>query len=184
MFDLDQFIEDCRTARTESEGHESMRDIVTRAVSDPASVMAGLGEPKRGKIQKLYHTDSLTILNVLWAPKMTLMPHNHNMWAVIGVYSGREDNIFWRRLPDREDGRIEAAGAKALCEKDVEILGKDIIHSVTNPIPRTTGAIHVYGGDFYEEERSEWSPEYLTEGPFNIVNNTRYFEEANSAFSG
>jgi len=21
------------------------------------------------------------------------------MWAVIGVYTGREDNIFWRRVP-------------------------------------------------------------------------------------
>ena len=27
---------------------------------------------------------------------MTIMPHNHQMWAVIGVYTGREDNIFWR----------------------------------------------------------------------------------------
>ena len=27
------------------------------------------------------------------------MPHNHEMWAVIGVYTGREDNIFWRRIP-------------------------------------------------------------------------------------
>jgi predicted metal-dependent enzyme (double-stranded beta helix superfamily) len=32
--------------------------------------------------------------NVVWAPKMTIMPHNHCMWAVIGVYTGREDNIF------------------------------------------------------------------------------------------
>ena len=31
---------------------------------------------------------------------------------VIGIYTGREDNIFWRRS---EEGRIEAAGAKALC---------------------------------------------------------------------
>ena len=79
---------------------------------------------------------------------MTIMPHNHLMWAVIGVYTGREDNIFWRRVPGAAGGLIEAAGAKSLGERDVEPLGRDIIHSVTNPLARLTGAIHVYGGDF------------------------------------
>jgi hypothetical protein len=32
---------------------------------------------------------------------------------------------------------------------------------VTNPIPRLTGAIHVYAGDFFAAERSEWDPETL-----------------------
>jgi predicted metal-dependent enzyme (double-stranded beta helix superfamily) len=36
-----------------------------------------------------------------------------------------------------------------LSERDVLPLGRDIIHSVTNPIGRLTGAIHVYGGDFF-----------------------------------
>jgi predicted metal-dependent enzyme (double-stranded beta helix superfamily) len=80
---------------------------------------------------------------------MTIMPHNHSMWAVIGIYKGREDNIFWRRLPDGS-GKVEAAGAGALCVGDATPLGHDIIHSVTNPIPRLTGAIHVYGGDFFD----------------------------------
>ena len=75
------------------------------------------------------------------------------------VYTGREDNIFWRRLPD---GKVEAAGARALCERDAEPLGHNIIHSVTNPISRLTGAIHVYGGDFFAAERSEWDPETLS----------------------
>jgi predicted metal-dependent enzyme (double-stranded beta helix superfamily) len=58
------------------------------------------------------------------------------MWAVIGVYTGREDNIFWRRLPGRPDGRVETAGARAICAKDAYPLGPDIIHSVTNPCHR------------------------------------------------
>jgi hypothetical protein len=48
------------------------------------------------------------------------------------------------------------SGAKALSTGDAEPLGNNIIHSVTNPIRRLTGAIHVYGGDFFHEERSEW----------------------------
>jgi predicted metal-dependent enzyme (double-stranded beta helix superfamily) len=111
---------------------------------------------------------------------MTIMPHNHQMWAVIGMYTGREDNIFWRRLPGCTDGKVEAAGARALCAKDAEPLGPNIIHSVTNPIPRLTGAIHVYGGDFFGAERSEWDPESLLEQRYDVEKNMRLFEEANT----
>ena len=110
---------------------------------------------------------------------MTVVPHDHKMWAVIGIYSGREDNIFWRRLPDA-GGRIEAAGAKALCTGQAVPLGRDIIHSVTNPIPRLTGAIHVYGGDFFAVRRSEWDPETLMERPYDAGRMMGRFEKANA----
>ena len=183
MFDLDRLIEDCRTALAADPSHKAVREVVARTVSEPAAVLKGLGEPKRAEVQKLYHADDLTIINVIWAPRMTIMPHNHEMWAVIGIYTGREDNIFWRRVKDAPDGRIEAAGAKALVEKDAAPLGPDIIHSVTNPIARLTGAIHVYGGDFYGRERSEWDPETLGELPYDVNKTIRLFEEANSHYA-
>jgi predicted metal-dependent enzyme (double-stranded beta helix superfamily) len=180
MFDINQFIADCRRAVAEDESHKSVREVVARAVSDPVAVLKGLGEPRRAEVQKLYHSDNLTILNVIWGPRMTIMPHNHQMWAVIGVYTGREDNIFWRRIPGGNGGRLEAAGARALCEKDAEPLGRNIIHSVTNPISRLTGAIHVYGGDFFDVARSEWDPETLLEQRYDVEKNMRLFEEANA----
>jgi predicted metal-dependent enzyme (double-stranded beta helix superfamily) len=182
MFDLDTFIADCRTALDADKSHKGVREILARAVSEPSAVLKGLGEPTRATVQKLYHSSDLTILNVIWAPRMTVMPHNHQMWAVIGIYTGREDNIFWRRLPGSEGGKLEAAGAKALCEKDAEPLGSNIIHSVTNPIGRLTGAIHVYGGDFFGAERSEWDPETLKEGRYDVAKNMRLFEEANALY--
>jgi predicted metal-dependent enzyme (double-stranded beta helix superfamily) len=180
-FDLDQFIVDCRAARDADPSHKLVREVVARAVSDPSAVLKNLGEPKRAEVQKLYHSPDLTILNVIWAPKMTIMPHDHRMWAVIGVYSGREDNIFWRRVPGASGGKLEAAGARALSEKDAEPLGHNIIHSVTNPIRRLTSAIHVYGGDFFAEERSEWDPETLLEERYNVERALRQFEEANAS---
>ena len=168
MLDLDRFVEDCRAAVSADPTHETVQDVVARAFSDPADVLAGVGEPTAGGIVPLHVADDLTILNVIWKPGMTLMPHNHEMWAVIGVYGGREDNIFWRRVKDDTEGRIEAAGAKALSTGDVTPLGKDVIHSVTNPIQKLTGAIHVYGGNFFEIHRSEWDPERLTEQAYDI----------------
>jgi len=179
-FDPERFIADCRLALAQDPSHKSVREVVACAVSDPASVLQGLGEPRRAGIQKIYHSAEMTILNVIWGPRMTLMPHNHQMWAIIGVYTGREDNIFWRRIPGGANGRVEAAGARALCEKDAEPLGRNIIHSVTNPIPRLTGAIHVYGGDFFSAERSEWDPETLLEQRYDVEKNMRLFEESNA----
>src|SRR6266850_2576989 len=173
MFEVDRFVDDCRAAFAAESTYKAIREVLARAMSEPAAVLRGLGEPKRAEIRKLFHSDSLTILNVVWAPGMMVMPHNHRMWAVIGIYSGREDNIFWRRIPG---GRVEAAGAQSLSERDAVALGPEIIHSVTNPIPRLSGAIHVYGGDFFGIERSEWDPETLAEQRYDSARTMRYFE--------
>jgi predicted metal-dependent enzyme (double-stranded beta helix superfamily) len=183
MFDADEFVADCRAARGDGDSHKATREVVARAVSDPAAVLAGLGEPEQAGLFTLHRSDDLTVLNIVWAPHMTLVPHNHRMWAVIGIYSGREDNIFWRRVAGAEDGRIEAAGAKSLCERDAAPLGRDIVHSVTNPIARLTAAIHVYGGDFFAPGRSEWDPETLLEHPWDIDKNRQIFDKFNDAFA-
>lgn len=182
MFELEQFAADCRAALREKAAHAAVREVVARAVSDPGAVLRALGEPKQGELVKLYQSPDLTILNVIWAPYMTMLPHNHQMWAVIGIYTGREDNIFWRRLPDGS-GKVEAAGAKALSEKDATPLGQDIIHSVTNPLPRLTGAIHVYGGDFFAPGRKEWDPETLSEHDLDADNMRERFQRGNSLFA-
>ena len=177
--ELEQFITDCAAAIADSAPTKAVRETVARAVEDPTALQKVLGTPERGGINRIHVSDELTILNVVWAPRMTLRPHNHNMWAVIGVYGGREDNIFWRRIKDDPEGRIEAAGAKSIGLGDVKPLGEDIIHSVTNPTAKLTGAIHVYGGNFFEMHRSEWEPENLEERPYDIEKNMSLFEEAN-----
>ena len=176
MFDKDQFIADCRAALDGDRASRNVREVVARSVSDPADVIHGLGELKSGGIEALHRSPELTVINVFWPPNMVIMPHNHSMWAVIGVYSGREDNMLWRRLPNKADGKIEAAGAIALSTKDAQVFGPDVIHSVVNPIQRVTGAIHVYGGDFFAAERSEWDPESLCEKPYDVEKALRMFK--------
>jgi len=112
VFDLDRFIEDCRAAVREDSSHKAAREVLARANSDPAAILAAIGEPARAGVTPLYKSDALTILNVVWGKRMTIMPHDHRMWAVIGVYTGREDNIFWRRVAGGAGGLIEAAGRK------------------------------------------------------------------------
>jgi predicted metal-dependent enzyme (double-stranded beta helix superfamily) len=181
MFDVDRFVVDCRDAAAAS-GLPAVLDVVASAVSTPAEVLKGLGEPQRAGAQVLHRSPELTVFNLIWGPRMCQLPHNHGMWAVIGIYTGREDNIFWRRAAAVRGPRIEAAGAKALSEREAVPLGPEIIHSVINPIKRLTGAIHVYGGDFYSVPHSQWDPEHLAEEPYDFQKLLGLFEESNRLF--
>ena len=181
MFDLDQLVADCCAALAVDRPHRLVHEVVVRAVSEPAGILRGLGEPRRAQLQKLYHAQDLTILNVIWAPTMTVPPHDHQMWAVIGLYTGREDNIFWRRIKGDPYGRIEAAGARSLCVGDAQSLGQSVIHSVINPIPRLTGTIHVYGGDFFAAERSEWDSQSLRKERSDAERVAKRIEKANAS---
>ena len=157
--DLDRFVADCLAANGDKDPQAAVREVLARAVATPRAVLAALGEPEKAGMTTLHRSKTLTIFSATWTPQMNLMPHNHLMWALIGIYTGREDNIMWRKTP----GRIEAFGARALFEGDVAVLPADVIHSVTNPLTRFTGGIHIYGGDFFETPRSQWNPETLHE---------------------
>ena len=175
-----QFVSDCLAAARETDSARLVSDLVGKVIADPDAVFESLGSPEVGKIERIHVCDDLTVINVIWPPLMTILPHNHNMWAVIGVYCGREDYIFWRRTEEGTGRQVEAAGARSLGPGDVQMLGANAIHSVTNPVSEYTGAIHVYGGNFFEQERSEWDPQSLMEQPYDIERNVQRFENENA----
>jgi predicted metal-dependent enzyme (double-stranded beta helix superfamily) len=177
-FDVDQFIDDVKRARQEKGSERAVQEVLARAVSEPRSILRGLGEPSEAGIHTLYKANDLTILNVVWAPLMVLLPHDHRMWAAIGIYTGREDNIIWQR----KGPLVSASTAASLSERQVFPLPVDAIHSVVNPISRLTGAIHIYGGDFFDTPRSEWDAESLSERPFDLAAARKTFEEASRRF--
>ena len=183
MFDTDRFVADCvRAAATSSAS--GVLDVVSKVVSSPGEILEAMGEPRRAGVQALYRSTELTVFNLIWGPQMCQLPHDHRMWAVIGIYTGREDNIFWRRPAGDPKGRIEAAGAKALCQREAVSLGPDVIHSVINPVSRLTGAIHVYGGDFFSVPHSQWDPEHLLEEPYDVKRLLALFDESHRLHAG
>lgn len=175
MFNLDGFIADCRAALKQTSPELAIKELVKRTVCQPADVEAVLGTPRLGEIMTIHHSPELTILNVIWTPRMSIYPHDHRMWAIIGLYGGREDNTFYRRTAQG----LVVSGDKQLERMDVAVLGKTVIHAVGNPLRRFTGAIHIYGGDFFGTPRSEWDPETLEERPYDVERAKRVFTEAN-----
>ena len=66
MFDTERFVADCRAAlAADRGGGRAVREIVARAVSDPATLTRALGEPKRGGLNVLHHAPDLTVLNLV-----------------------------------------------------------------------------------------------------------------------
>ena len=174
-FDSDRFVEDCVVANRDSDPQAAIREVLARAVSDHASVLSALGPPQLAGLDVLHRSRTLTIFAAKWAPQMNLVAHDHRMWALIGIYTGREDNILWRRRA----GRIEADRANVLFAGDVATLPVDAIHSVTNPLPRFTAGLHIYGGDFFDTARSQWNTETLTEEPSDGGAISAMFEREN-----
>ena len=178
-FDTERFIEDCKRASQDTaDTQASAQEVLARAAAEPGAVLNGLGAPQKGGIQTLYRSADLTILNIVWSPLMQLMPHEHGMWCLIGIYTGREDNIFWQR---RAAG-LAATHATAIVPGSVMALAPEVIHSVSNPTEKLTGALHIYGGDFFATPRAEWDPETLSERAWDIEATVRIFEQSNDRF--
>ena len=180
MFDKERFIEDCRAALREKNAQAAIKELVAKAVSEPAQLLKVIGEPTRAGVETYFKSDDLTILNLCWGPQMVFKPHDHRMWAVIGIYGGREENTFFRRS---QDG-LTQHGLKVMDPKDTTPLGASIIHAVTNPLDRITGALHVYGGDFFGTPRSEWDPKTFKEQPYSVEDTMRAFEASNARLGG
>jgi predicted metal-dependent enzyme (double-stranded beta helix superfamily) len=175
---MEGFVADCVTAATEDDAQAAVREVLARGVADPRATLLAIGEPERAGIAVFHRADNLTIFSATWTPQMNLMPHNHRMWALIGIYTGREDNIFWKRS---EDG-VTADDAVVLFEGDVGTLPDTAIHSVTNPLQRFTGGIHIYGGDFFATTRSQWDPDTREESPSDGAVIREIFERENERY--
>ncbi|HEY6474092.1 MAG TPA: hypothetical protein VIY26_14455 [Acidimicrobiales bacterium] len=166
----------CLEAVTEHTPVLAVRDVLAELVARGRDLEQALGPVSRGGITTLHNAADLTVLHVAWTPGMTLYPHEHRMWAVIGMYGGQEDNAFFRRVPDG----LEQAGGRELPAGEVLVLGEDAIHSVANSRQDFAVAVHVYGGDFFSVERSEWDLETYEERPRDFERTQRLFDEANA----
>ena len=173
-FEVAEFVDGCRGARREGHPHLAVRELLARATSARRDVEAVLGH--EAGLATLHSSPDLTILHVVWPPGMSLFPHDHRMWAAIGVYTGQEDNAFYRRAP----GGLLDSGGRQVCDGEVLLLGDDAIHAVANPRRSFTGSIHVYGGDLLATPRSEWDPAAMEERPYDVAAVFRYFEEQNA----
>lgn len=160
--DLDQLVVDCRAALTEREPKSAMREVLTRAVSDAT----GLGEALPADQQQMvvvHLSDDLSILQIVNEPGFVFHPHDHGSWSACAFYAGRERNTFYRRTAHG----LEKSNGKEYGEGDVAIMGSSVVHSIENPLRTNNAALHVFAGNPFTAECSQWDMATLEKAPFD-----------------
>jgi predicted metal-dependent enzyme (double-stranded beta helix superfamily) len=170
MVDTDELVARCVAAAADAEPQLAMREVLRGAVTDPGRFGGHVG------FRVLHRAPDLTVLDVVWPPSASILAHDHRMWAAIGIYRGQEDNTFFRR----EGSTIVESGRREYGEREVYLLGDDVVHGVRNPHRTATGGIHVYGGDLIGTARSQWNRDTRQEESYDFDESQREFERADA----
>jgi predicted metal-dependent enzyme (double-stranded beta helix superfamily) len=168
MFSADVFVREVQAASVAANPITAVQEVVATTIVDGPSIDSVFGTELKGDNDTLFSSEALTVQRIAWVPGLPNVPHEHRMWAVVGVYAGEELNRIYERSPDG----LTKLRTRAVPERDVFVLDADAIHSVENPGDEWTAALHVYGGDIVNIERNAWGPDGR-EVPFAEVDSTR-----------
>jgi predicted metal-dependent enzyme (double-stranded beta helix superfamily) len=164
MYTHDNLLDELRQAVTNND-LAAVADVVRRAIREKPMVS------QAGSSQLLHSEPGLTVLHKVVNPGFASPPHNHRTWAVIGVYEGQEDNTFYRLVDGNR--HIEEIGRHNLRQGEVLSLGIEAIHKIANPGSKKLIALHVYGKNIFEIERSAWDLATGSERPFKLALDAR-----------
>jgi predicted metal-dependent enzyme (double-stranded beta helix superfamily) len=164
-FDPERFVADCFAAALESRSELAVRDVVMDAIRAGSWIDRALGtdSPAGGPVT-LIASERLTIQRFQWPGGYRCCPHEHRMWAVVGVYAGREIN----RCYDRTTTGLREREVIEVRSGEIIVMDADVVHTVENPAADRTAALHVYGGDLLSVARHGWDPSGL-ESPYDEV---------------
>jgi predicted metal-dependent enzyme (double-stranded beta helix superfamily) len=170
--DRETFIDTIKAAN-ESGGCDRVREALATCLKLWDGPPNWIGPLRGGDFSVIHRESTLTIMNIIWPPGIITEPHNHNAWAVIGIYQGREDNLLWQR-----DGTgLKPVGGVSLAAGDTHAMSRDDIHTAFNPSQSLSGAIHIYQGDFLTTPKREWDPVTHEERPRIMTEAFAHFKE-------
>ena len=151
--DIRELVDGCREAAGGDTPTQDVSELVADFVHQP-NLPSLLGDRDRSTYEALYRGEDILVLHGVVPPTPApVAPHDHRMWAVIGVYQGLEHNELFVRA---ESGGLESVDHFTVGAGDVRTLDASTIHSVQARGDRYLGAIHVYGGDLFVTPRSTW----------------------------
>jgi predicted metal-dependent enzyme (double-stranded beta helix superfamily) len=158
-------IDRCEQALDSPDPQSSIESILLEAAKDPVLTDAIATRTRFSNLQDLaiHRTDRLTLLAGALPPGFSAAPHNHNLWSVVGVCAGQEDNRFF----ERDGDGLKPCGETSVVAPGVLSNAVDVIHAISNPLDVPLVVLHAYGGDLFATPRSNWDPATHEEIPFD-----------------
>ncbi len=162
---LERVVVDCRAAVGLPSAQADVTAILELAAQDPAvsAAISALTEFQRLEDLAIHRSETLTVLAGSLPPGFSAAPHNHNMWSVVAVCGGQEDNQFFERDADG----LRQIGEASVIAPGVLPNDPEVIHAACNPLDVPLLALHAYGGDLFSTPRSNWDPDTKREIPFD-----------------
>ena len=152
---LDEFVASLTTLldspRNEAEllhqGADLLRGLV--ACDDWLPPQFAEPDPQRYRQYLLYRDpdEKFSVVSFVWGPGQKTPVHDHQVWGLVGVLRGAEDEIRYVR---QAGGTLQATGQARLSPGQVEAVSPAIgdIHEVANAFAdRVSISVHVYGAD-------------------------------------
>ena len=175
IFDVKQFVGECRDAAAAKDPMTAARAVVRDAVRALASGVVVLppldssyarhgGGLLLGHDRTLFEDDTVTVAVVETEPGHLQPPHDHAMCAVIGVFEGGERNRFYRRTGNR----ARLATRRVVRPAEVIALRERTVHAISAEAGERCRALHVYLGPLGSRPRSLFHPETGAEEPFDL----------------
>ncbi len=164
-FEADRFVEQCRAALDDPNPltalHAAMSDVLENRVALLSALPVGRGL----RVSVLHEGPHLTVVQFVTPGGFTFPPHDHAMVSAVGVYSGVEENVYYALC---DDGLCETE-RRRVGTGQVAVHDRDVIHAIASGGDEPLGALHVYGGAFFDTPRSEWRGSPLTQVPYDTA---------------
>ena len=177
MVDLEKVVEKCKLALDLTDPAGAVEELIRETIADSVRLRAAVKEKMTGTSSPyllLFRSDALTVVHVATMAGLRSPVHDHNMWAVIGLYEGEEHNRFYQE----ENGVLKQVAERQLSAGDVAVFGPETIHAVVNPLESESYALHVYGGDAVTRAgRSMWNPHTMAREEFDLERSGEYTRE-------
>lgn len=158
-------IERCTQALETPDPQSSIEAILLNAAKDPAIAEAISNRTKFASLEDLaiHRSERLTLLAGTLPPGFSAGPHNHNLWSVVSVCAGQEDNQFF----ERDGDGLKQTGEASVVAPGVLSNDANVIHAIRNLLDTPLLVLHAYGGDLFATPRSNWDPETHKEIPYD-----------------
>lgn len=149
-FLIETFVQDIRAIAAGNEATKNLRNYMDKLFANPEVIANGFPAELLGD-SILFEDDSVSIWRTSFEPGVSVPAHDHQLSAVVGVYTGQERNDFFEADPS---GGVRRSGDVVLSAGDVLSIGPSAIHSVTCLSDIPCLGLHVYLGNLTTVDRT------------------------------